>query len=245
MEVNAVNVNPFGLKRRRSLFPSWLIGLCFVGLASFFGWLFLGPGGDLRLLQLRVLMDGAAPEHRFFQGSDLEGVVFAELNMKGSEFPQLNLSRAEFQGASLRGAVFTRCTIGRANFRNADLVGASLTGCSLEGADLRGADLSRADLAESDLSFALLSGASMRGTNLDGTDLTGAVGLSIAGLGRCKNWHLARYDGDTIAAIRAELPLKAIQALGFPSWEEWQSEQRKLAASPEALPPSARSAQLP
>ena len=104
-------------------------------------------------------------------------------------------------------------------------------GVSLEGAYLYAVDLLEAKLARAQLQGADLRSARLLGADLQGADLTGAVGLSPAVLRRCRNWHLALYDEDTAAAIRAEFPLKAIQACGYESWEDWHNEQRKIALS--------------
>ena len=69
---------------------------------------------------------------------------------------------------------------GRANLRNADLIGANLidadlSGAKLSGADLIGAKLSHANLIDADLSEAKLSHA-----NLIGADLSEAKGLELS-----------------------------------------------------------------
>jgi len=202
-----------------------------LGLGGGLWWTFFARGGDLRYLKLRVLIDGAAPRHRFHRGSDLKGVDFSELNLRWSVFPETILDDADFRDGRLRGALFEHCSLRRANFRIAELRGARFEECCLEGADLRGADLIRADLSGSRLKFALLAGADLRGADLAGADLSGVVGVSVAQLRRCRNWHRALYDEDMAAAIRNELPVTEIRARGFASWDDWDREQRKLALS--------------
>jgi uncharacterized protein YjbI with pentapeptide repeats len=182
MEVTTVRHNPFRLKKKRPLVRGFLLFAALAGAAVSLWWTFRGPGGDLRLLRLRVLMDGAAPRHRFFPGSDLAGQSFQELDLSRAVFPQCNLSGA--------------------NFRNADLTAAALTGCCLDGADLRGSVLTRADLAGSSLRFALMAGARLGGADLAGADLTGVVGLPPAAVRRCRNWQQAIFDEDVSSSLR-------------------------------------------
>ena len=222
-------------KRRRPRVRLIISAAAVLGLVGALGWTFFGPGGDLRSLRLRILMDGADPRHRFHRGSDLRGVDFSELDLRWSVFPETVLDGADFRDARLRGARFERCSLRGVKFRNAELRGARFRKCLLEGADLRNVDLIRADLGGSRLRFALLAGADLRGADLVEADLTGVVGLSAAALRRCRNWPRALYDRDMVSTIRNELPLAEIKAYGFASWEDWVREQRKLALSQNGL----------
>lgn len=229
----------FGIRRRYPFVVGSILVLIVGGALFGLGWAFLGPGGDLRLLKVRVLMDGSAPGHTFSHGSRLEGESFAELNLRGAEFPGVRAEQADFHQTKLRGAKFTACKLDRANFRHADLLGARFPRSSLEGADLRGADLSRADLSEASLRFALLAHANLSGANLEGADLTGVVGLTVDMVRRCANWHLALYDEETAQEIRSGAPLKELQARGFATWDDWLNEQRRLAITARSFPAGA------
>jgi uncharacterized protein YjbI with pentapeptide repeats len=84
---------------------------------------------------------------------------------------------------------------GRAEHRNADLVGAALRRADLRAASLRGAYLIAADLAGADLRRADLLGADLRNAELSGADLTGAIFVTQSQLNAARGDAATRLPG--------------------------------------------------
>ncbi len=222
------------LRILRVFLHPWCIALflCAGLLLGAWGY-FLGTGGDMHRLKLRLFIDGAAQNHRFDAGSNHDGVFLRDLNLKGSHFPGVALRKARLGGAQLDKAVFESCDLTGADLRNAGLRQAALRMCRLEGADLREADLSDADLSGSSLEFALLEGATLRGADLAHADLSHAVGLPLGELQNARNWQLAAYDENTARSIAERFQQEGLSVPAFASWSDWLREQRKPAVTRE------------
>jgi uncharacterized protein YjbI with pentapeptide repeats len=118
-----------------------------------------------------------------FQGANLTGSKFAEVdlwganfaktnlqdalflgrvNLKDAHFDEANLQRTDFHTTYLMGAIFRKAILKKANLQHADLQNADF-----RVADLRGADLTFAKLTDANLNSADLRGATLRGTNFE------------------------------------------------------------------------------
>lgn len=168
-----------------------------------------------------------------FDGADLQGASFAEIDGRFAQFPDADLRHAEFQDAylgeaqfpdiDLRGAQFPDAdlwhtefpdaNLRKARFPDADLWYAEFPGAFLRGAQFPDADLSDAQFPRSDLSQAHLSNidagnATFSGSVLSGATLTGAD-LSDADL-RDARLHDAHFldvrinDGTTFGSVAPE-----------------------------------------
>ncbi len=96
----------------------------------------------------------------------------------GAEFQNGSLGRVDFRKANLRGAMLEY-----AQLQGASLAGAQLQGASLDGARLQGVSLDRAQLQGASLDGARLQGVSLDRAQLQGASLDGArlQGASLYG----------------------------------------------------------------
>ena len=178
------------------------------GVAVLSLWVFYGPGGDLRRLKLRILLDGAAPGHVFQPGGDLRGKDFSDLTLRGACFTEADLRGARFMKCRLRFARFERCDLRGVDFRKAELCRAQFSQCALDGADLQKADLRGASLRFCSLRFALLAGARLNQADLKGADLRGTVGLTAAQVLGARNWREAKFDPELTEVLNRSVPLQ-------------------------------------
>lgn len=104
-----------------------------------------------------------------------------------------------YEGKDLRETYFTKGSLKRANFRNANLSGISLFGANLEDADFTGANLENANLGQCNL---------MR-TNFTGANLTNAIVSGASNLDTVKandsDWSLVIIRKDVLAGICANV----------------------------------------
>ena len=114
------------------------------------------------------------------RGRDLRGAVFARAHLDKADFTGAQLQNAVLAFAELREAKFN-CDRDGKQRRCAQLPGADLIGAQLPGADLSGAELQGADLGFAQLPGAGLYGAQLQGADLDGAQLQGAY-LTLAQL---------------------------------------------------------------
>ena len=201
---------------------------------------FFGENGDLHRLRLRLYVDGAAPNHRFDAGSNHPGANLSGITLTGAYFPKVRLVKARLADARLSKAIFEGCDLAGANMTSIEARQAKFLMCRLDGADMREADLAGADLSGSSLRLALLAGARLKGANLARTDMTGAVGVPLADLSATSNWHLAVYDEGTARTIAESFQRAGVAVPGFPSWDAWIVEQKKLAITEEHVLEQAR-----
>lgn len=105
-----------------------------------------------------------------FEGADLRGLSFADVDLTGVDLTGANLTGAFLTNANLTGA-----TLYATHLSNANLVGANLTGADLFSAYLVGARVSAADLTDANLQAATLTRTILTGGNLTNANLTGAL----------------------------------------------------------------------
>lgn len=123
-------------------------------------------------LRNTILIDLNLQGRQIGKGSQLDGAVLREANLRRTALRGANLTRANLSYAALHGADLSDAALTGTDLHAADLDEANLTRANLYGADLRSADLSSADLSGADLQGINLSRASLRGANLLGANLT-------------------------------------------------------------------------
>ena len=130
---------------------------------------FIGPGADLRGVNLDMLGISWTPEMTHYVDGDGDGygdysVYFPSANpldLRGANLSGASLGSplillADFSGADLTGVNFHGSGIVVSNFTDADLTGANLTGASFMWSDFTGVDLTGAEIH--DLEARLLMG---------------------------------------------------------------------------------------
>jgi hypothetical protein len=88
----------------------------------------------------------------YFNGVDLAGAVFINVDLREANLHQANLS-----GATLIGTNLSSASLGQAKLNKAILVKTDLTRADLTGADLVGASLSSVDLTKANLDYASMT----------------------------------------------------------------------------------------
>lgn len=114
---------------------------------------------DLRGLNL----SGANLTGAYLRGADLTGAVLSRANLTGAHLPD-----SRMYGADLSLANLTDAYLGRADLRDATMMGAYMSRSDLYGADLYNANLRGAYLVGANLIGANLAGADMMGLALEG-----------------------------------------------------------------------------
>lgn len=152
--------------------------------------------------------------------ADLSRANLAEIDLRGQDLRGIIFFRAQLDKADLDNAVLRRADLSKANLAGANLRTANLAGANLEGANLAEANLIMANLSEANLAEANLEGANLIMTNLEGASLIGAnlSGTNLILANQMKaNLERARYNDLTrwpanfdpipTGAIREEPPL--------------------------------------
>ncbi|HEV2099347.1 MAG TPA: pentapeptide repeat-containing protein, partial [Stellaceae bacterium] len=107
------------------------------------------------------------------RGRDLRGAVFTRAHLDKADFTGAELQQADFQGAELRQAKF-ECDPDGWQIVCAQLQGVDLKEAKLQGAVLFGAQLQDANLFEAQLQGADLAGAQLQGADLGLAKMQGA-----------------------------------------------------------------------
>lgn len=104
---------------------------------------------------------------------NLNNVSFNGAQLVGVNFHNVQLTRANFLVANLSGADLSGADITESNFYSAKLAGAKLAGANLTGSNFGVANLVGANLTGASLSCANLVGANLTGANLTGCTVYG------------------------------------------------------------------------
>jgi uncharacterized protein YjbI with pentapeptide repeats len=117
----------------------------------------------------------------------LQGVIFTEANLRGTDLSE----------ADLRGADLNRTNLRRTNFSAANLSEANLCGANLSEANLSEANLSEANFREALILGALLLGADLRRANLEDN----VKDLMPSQIRTAKNWESAYFSKDILQSL--------------------------------------------
>lgn len=114
---------------------------------------------------------------------DFNDMYLVNVDLTGSKLPRAIFKEVQFynttlKGATLTGADFRGCVLGRAggpcSFEGADLTGANFNGANLSGTNFNGATLTKATFVGATLTGVNFSGATLDGVDFTDHDLTGA-----------------------------------------------------------------------
>ena len=235
--------DPFSVRVRCFLGPGWILTLSVLALVGAGLWGAFGPGSDVRMLRVRLVLDGAAPGHVFHSGTDLGGIHLADRDLSDAVFNAVSLRDAALSRCLLRRARFFRCDLTGANLNGADLSGAWIKDSILERANLVDVNLSGADLRGTRLQNALMDKARLSGADIAQADFTGVVGFCAQQVLSCSNWHLARFDTEAARLLAQSGQADRIASPpDFSSWDAWLHEQERAQLSsrspPKEDPPS-------
>jgi uncharacterized protein YjbI with pentapeptide repeats len=155
--------------------------------------LLTGPsrGQAMTASLLHALGVGWAPvpgEVPCLAGAYLDGALWPEAPLTGTNLTGTDLTGADLRGANLVGARAASAVLNRAGLRRARLDKLRAAGASFRHADLSEAVAEAANFTGATLDHADLGGANLRGAFLAGADLTAAV-FAGADLGRADLRH--------------------------------------------------------
>lgn len=159
------------------------------------------PGGARRLpaLVLGLLLASAAPAFAACSDPASAGVDWRRCRLDGLSFANADLKDADLRNGSFRRSDFGGADLTGARARSAKFIEGNLADAVLDRTELTRADLTASDLAGASLRGAGLRSARLFRANLRGADLTGAVlddaDLFLADLGGA-TWT----DGRTVCA---------------------------------------------
>lgn len=113
-------------------------------------------------------------ERQVFQDGTAQGADWARLHGQQLALATAILNGVKFAEADLKEAYFGKSQLSGANFRQTDLTSANFRDAILTGADFTNAKAPHAYFAGANLQGAKFDGADLRGANFWGADVTGA-----------------------------------------------------------------------
>ncbi len=97
--------------------------------------------GERNFAGIRLLENGFRPSKYGGEGSDLDGVVLRDINLRGAYFNEVALIGADLTGADLGGIFLGGCCLSKGILRDVNLYGANVSHSGFIDTDLRGSDL--------------------------------------------------------------------------------------------------------